>query len=154
MSGPRWIVAAILCCFRGSAQQYTITTLGGGAPPPTGIAAAHASIGDPPRVAVDARGNVYFGSLHSVFQVTPSGKLVRIAGIGRPGYAGDGGQAANAQLGEPDGIAIDGAGAVYVADSANQCVRKIDASGIISTIVGTGSAGFYGDGGPAAAAQL
>ncbi|HMC62339.1 MAG TPA: hypothetical protein VKJ01_24300, partial [Candidatus Solibacter sp.] len=61
-------------------QQYVISTIAGGVPPPTPVAARQASIGDPARVAVDAAGNVYFSSLHSVFKVDGGGTLTRIAG--------------------------------------------------------------------------
>ncbi|PWU12089.1 MAG: hypothetical protein C5B51_01430, partial [Terriglobia bacterium] len=136
------------------AQQYMISTVAGGVPPASGIPAVRASIGDPPRVAVDSAGNVYFGSLSSVFEVDRTGTLIRIAGTGRAGYAGDGGAAISAQLGAPNGIAADSAGNLYVADTASHTVRRISASGIITTYAGTGTPGFSGDGGPAVSAQL
>ena len=135
-------------------QQYIVSTIAGGVPPPTPMAAARASIGDPARVAVDSSGNVYFSSLHSVFKVDSGGTLTRIAGNGQAGYSGDGGPAASAQFLLPMGIAVDGAGNVYVADRDASVVRKIAASGIVSTVAGTGAAGFSGEGGLAAAAQL
>jgi len=134
-------------------QQYVISTIAGGVPPPTPIAALKASVGDPARVAVDASGNVYFAALHCVFKVDAGGTLTRIAGNGQPGYSGDGGPAINAQLSLPMGIAVDAAGNVYVADRDASVVRKITA-GIIDTVAGTGAAGFSGNGGPATAAQL
>ena len=75
--------------FGGSvwAQQYVISTIAGGAPPTTPDKALTASIGDPTRVATDAAGNVYFGSLHSVFKVDAAGTLTRFAGNGRAGNA-------------------------------------------------------------------
>ncbi|MBV9506118.1 MAG: hypothetical protein JO323_14055, partial [Acidobacteriia bacterium] len=136
------------------AQPYVITTVAGGAPPASGIQATQASIGDPPRVSVDASGNVYFGALHCVFRVNSSGVLIRIAGTARSGYTGDGGSALNAQLESPDGIAVDSAGNVYIADQGTNSVRKVAADGTISTYAGTGTAGFSGDGGPAIGAQL
>src|SRR5450432_3548803 len=135
-------------------QQYVISTIAGGVPPPTPVAASQASIGDPARVAVDAAGNVYFSSLHSVFKVDGGGTLTRIAGNGQPGYSGDGSAASNAQLSLPMGIAVDGAGNIYVADRDASVVRKIAANGIIGAVAGTGAAGFSGEGGPATAAQL
>jgi uncharacterized protein (TIGR03437 family) len=104
-------------------------------------------------VAVDAAGNVYFGSLHSVFKVDRLGALTRIAGTGRAGYTGDGGPALAAQLNFPDGIAVDSAGNIYVADRGAHVIRKI-AGGNIVTAAGNGTPGYSGDGGPAAAAQL
>jgi uncharacterized protein (TIGR03437 family) len=136
------------------AQQYVIATVAGGAPPASGIPAVKASIGDPPRVAVDAAGNLYFGSFSSVFEVDRTGTLMRIAGTGRRGNSGDNGPALSAQLSQPNGIAVDGAGNLYVADEAAHTVRRISAAGIITLYAGTGTPGFSGDGGPATAAQL
>ena len=105
-------------------------------------------------MAADTVGNVYFGSLHSVFKVDANGTLTRFAGNGRAGNSGDGGPATAAQLNFPMGIAIDGANNVFVADRDASVVRKIAANGIITTVAGTGKPGFAGDGGPAASAQL
>ncbi len=77
------------------------------------------------------------------------------AGTGSAGYSGDGGLAVSARLNAPIGVSLDGSGNMYVADAANHCVRKIDASTyIIRTIAGDGTAGFTGDTGPATAARL
>src|SRR5579872_7456507 len=117
-------------------QQYVISTIAGGSAPPTPTSAARASIGDPPRVAVDSAGNFYFGSLHSVFRVDSSGTLTRMAGNGRAGVSGDGGPAVNAQFLFPDGMAIDSSGNFFVADKAANIIRKIS-SGSITTYAGT-----------------
>jgi sugar lactone lactonase YvrE len=103
---------------------------------------------------VDPSGNVYFASVHSVFKVDRQGALTRIAGTGRYGVSGDGGPAITAQLAFPDGVAVDPAGNVYVADRAAHVIRKISTGGVISTFAGTGKSGFSGDGGPATNAQL
>ena len=144
----------LLFCGSVWAQQYVISTIAGGAPPATPASAAAASIGDPTRLATDGAGNVYFGSLHSVFKVDAGGTLTRLAGNGRAGNSGDGGPASAAQLSFPMGIAVDAAGNVFVADRDAAVVRKIAANGTISTVAGTGTAGFAGDGSAAAAAQL
>ena len=136
------------------AQQYVISTIAGGAPPPTPAVARSASIGDPTRLATDAAGNVYFGSLHSVFKVDAGGTLTRVAGNGRPGNSGDGGPAAAAQLSFPMGLAADTAGNLFVADRDASVVRKIAANGIITTVAGSGVPGFAGDGGAATSAQI
>jgi sugar lactone lactonase YvrE len=76
-------------------------------------------------------------------------------GNGTPGYSGDGGPAVNAELNNPSGIAVDGAGNLYIADPANNRIREVMAgAGIISTIAGNGTAGYSGDGGPATSAEL
>lgn len=134
-------------------QQYNISTFAGGAPPVTPAQATATSIGDPPRVAVDGSGNVYFAALHSVFKVDSAGTLTRIAGNGRSGYSGDNGPATSAQLAYPDGLAVDAAGNIYVSDRAVHVIRRISA-GTITTIAGNGSAGYSGDNGPAASAQF
>jgi uncharacterized protein (TIGR03437 family) len=144
----------LFCTGFAQAQQYVISTFAGGAAAPTPISAVNASIGDPPRVAVDGAGNFYFGGLHSVFKVDPSGNLTRVAGNGQSGYSGDGGIATAAQLEYPDGIAIDSAGNIYVADETANVVRVIAPTGTISTYAGQGTAGYTGDGGAATQAQL
>jgi uncharacterized protein (TIGR03437 family) len=144
----------LLCTGFAQAQQYVISTIAGGAALPTPVPAVGASIGDPPRVAADAAGNLYFGSMHSVFKVDAAGNITRIAGNGQSGYSGDGGVATAAQLEYPDGIAVDAAGNVYVADLAAHVVRIIAPNGTISTYAGQGTAGYAGDGGAAIEAQL
>ena len=144
----------VLVCAGPLDAQNVIETVGGGNAPITPISAVSASIGDPPRVALDRSGNLYFGSLHSVFKVDTSGTLTRVAGNGRSGYLGDGGPAIAAQLEYPAGIAIDAGGNIYIADRDAAVVRRISSSGIISTYAGTGSPGYTGDGGSAALAQL
>src|SRR5258707_1645805 len=78
----------------------------------------------------------------------------RIAGIGVSGFSGDGGPSIAALLAGPSGVAVDAAGNIYIADTANNRIRKISVGGTITTIVGTGTAGFSGDGDVATAAQL
>src|SRR2546422_1720213 len=136
------------------AQQYVISTIAGGAPPPTPIAAVNASIGLTYGVATDAAGNVYFTSDNCVFRLEQqNGVLTRVAGNSRAGYSGDGGPAINAQLSDPRGVAVDGAGNLFFVDFGNARIRKVSSSGIITTVAGGGSA-FPGDGGPATSAQL
>ncbi len=87
-------------------------------------------------------------------RVDPSGTISTMAGTGVPGYSGDGGPAVAAQFDGPRGLAGDGAGNLYVADDNNNRIRRIDPSGVITTVAGTGAADFSGDGGPARSAQL
>jgi uncharacterized protein (TIGR03437 family) len=148
------VLGFLLFCGSALAQPYVISTIAGGSAPPTPAVATKASIGDATRVAADAAGNVYFGSLHSIFKVDASGTMTRFAGNGRAGNSGDGGQATAAQLMFPMGIAVDAAGNILVADRDASVVRRIAPTGIIQTVAGNGTTGYTGDGGPATAAQL
>ena len=76
------------------------------------------------------------------------------AGTGKPGFAGDGGPAAQAQLDHPQGVAVDARGNLYIADTYNDRIRKVDTAGVITTIAGTGVSGGDGDNGPATSARL
>ena len=89
-----------------------------------------------------------------VRKVTPSGILSTIAGNGKQGYSGDGGPATSAALNGATGMAVDSAGNLYIADTLNSRIRKVDTSGVISTAAGNGAYGFSGDGGPATSAML
>ena len=128
------------------AQQYTMTTAAGGAPPPTPVSAMSTSIGQPGRVTVDSKGNIYFSSNNSVFKIDGSGNLTLVAGNSRPGFSGDGGPALQAQLNSPQGLALDKAGNLYIADSKNNRVRMVNPSGIIFTFAGTGASSAGGSG--------
>src|SRR5690348_8189335 len=79
------------------AQQYTISTVAGGAAPATPAAATSIPIGPPQRIASDGAGNLYFTSLNSVFRLDGAGSVTLIAGNSRPGFGGDGGPATQAQ---------------------------------------------------------
>jgi trimeric autotransporter adhesin len=138
----------------GSAQQYLISTYAGGAPPPTPAVGTTVSIGGPHGVAIDAAGNVYFASDYCVFKLDTKGVLTRVAGNSRGGFSGDGGPAASAQLHGSNGVVVDSAGNLYIADGANDRIRKVTPAGIISTVAGSGNRGYSGDGGPATSAQL
>jgi NHL repeat-containing protein len=87
-------------------------------------------------------------------RVDATGTITTVAGTGTPGAGGDGGSPTAAQLNAPEGVAITGDGAVFIGDTGNQKVREIDTQGTISTLAGTGTPGFSGDGGPPATAQL
>ena len=81
--------------------------------------------------------------------------ITTVAGTGSGGYSGDGGDATSATINGPHGVVIDSNGNIYFTEWSNNCVRKITVStGIISTIAGTGSAGYSGDGGLASSAEL
>jgi trimeric autotransporter adhesin len=140
--------------FLAFAQQYTISTFAGGAPPSTPTAAISTSIGSPQRTVIDAAGNLYFSSANTVFKMDTQGILTVVAGTSKPGFSGDTGPATSARLNNPQGIALDSAGNIYIADAGNNCVRMISTAGIITTVAGNQTASYYGDGFPATAAAL
>jgi len=107
-------------------------------------------------LASDAKGNIYIADSwnHRVRKIASNGVITTVAGTGQPGYAGDGGAATSAQLAYPRGLAVDAQGNLYIADSANSRIRKVAADGKISTVAGSGVAGYSGDGADAASAQL
>ena len=106
----------------------------------------------------DPSGALYFSATgnNQVVRLDPKGEtLAAFAGTGNVGYRGDGGPAAQAVLSQPAALAIDGAGNVFIADTMNNVVRRVDAkTGVITHVAGTGNEGFTGDGGPAAKAAL
>jgi uncharacterized protein (TIGR03437 family) len=134
--------------------------------------ATDAELETPDGIAVDAAGNLYiadtmnnrirkvtFGSPCSPTTGACPGIITTIAGSGPAdgimgGFSGDGGPAIKAQLNRPFGVVVDSAGNIFFTDSYNQRVRKIDTNGIITTLAGTGVAGFSGDGGPALSATM
>ena len=115
-----------------------------------------AQLSAPEGLAVDQQGDLYIADAGNdvVRKVTPEGTITTVAGNGTNGPAGDGGPAVRAELSIPTGLAVDARGNLYIADSANNRVRKVDLAGKISTVAGTGQAGWAGDDGPAASAEL
>jgi uncharacterized protein (TIGR03437 family) len=107
-------------------------------------------------VVVDAAGNLYIsdGNNAVVRKVNTAGIITTFAGNGSHGFAGDGGPATSAQLQDPQGLAVDSAGNLYIADNLNNRVRKVNTAGIITTIAGNGNVVASGDGGQAAAAAV
>jgi sugar lactone lactonase YvrE len=121
-----------------------------------GIPAIAAELSNPSGVAVDAAGNIYIADTgnNRIRKINTSGAISTIAGTGFAGVLGDGGPATMAQVNEPEGVAVGSSSNVYIVDYGNSKIREIDASGTISTIAGTGSIGYSGDGGLATAASL
>lgn len=141
-------------------QSGVVTTVAGtGLPENDGgrdVPAAEASFAGPYGVAVGADGSVYVTELvgNRVRRIRPDGTVTTVAGTGQPGYGGDGGPATSARLNGPAGVAVAADGSVYVTELKGHRVRRVGADGVITTVAGTGEAGFSGDGGPGAEAEL
>ena len=119
--------------------------------------ATEASLNEPKGVFVDGAGNVFVADErnHRVRRVDgETGIITSVAGNGTPGFSGEGGAAIDASLNYPSGVYLDGSNKLYIADADNHRVRMVDSSGIITTVAGTGSNDFSGDGGPATDAAL
>jgi uncharacterized protein (TIGR03437 family) len=115
-----------------------------------------AQLNRPSGLAVDAQGNWYVADTANsrVRKVQPGGNLFTIAGNGNASYFGDDGPATKGSVNQPEGVAADAAGNVYIADTLDHVVRKVTPDGVITTLAGTGGAGNSGDGGPAKLARL
>jgi uncharacterized protein (TIGR03437 family) len=126
----------------------------------TSLSTAGINLTSPKGVAVDAAGDVYIADTGNgrILEVTPVGSITKtttVAGTGVNGYSGDGSPATSAQLNNPYGVALDAAGNIYITDTNNQRIRMVSAAtGIITTVAGTGRSGYAGDGGPSTSAQL
>jgi uncharacterized protein (TIGR03437 family) len=148
-----------------AAGTNVITTLAGSGTPDVfsggfggdGGLATSSRLNNPAGVTVDSSGNIYIADTgnHRVRRVAANtGVITTVAGTGTAGYSGDG-VATATQLNSPSGVAVDGSGNIYIADTGNNRIRRIELStGTLSTIAGTGVAGFGGDGGSATDALL
>jgi uncharacterized protein (TIGR03437 family) len=139
-------------------QTYTVSTFAGVWLPelPENLPGVSVSLNEIGGVAVDATGNVFLSlpTYAAVMRLdATTGILTCVAGNGTSGFSGDNGPAVNAQLYGPNGLALDPAGNLYIADTNNRRIRKVT-NGIITTVAGNGVDGAAGDGGPAIAAEL
>ncbi len=141
--------SGVLSLFAGNGSATYFGTGDGGA-------ATAANMVAPMGIAADRYGNIYIADQNDnrIRKVDASGVITTIAGSGSAAYGGDGGAATAADIYNPAGVAVDTSGNVYIADTWNHVIRKINTSGIISTIAGNGTYGYSGDGGPATAAAL
>lgn len=145
---------------RIDAMSGAITTVAGSGTPGytgDGSAAIAAQLNAPAKVVVDAAGNLYIADTgNSVIRyvAASTGIIITIAGNGTVGYAGDSGIPTAASFHQPQGLAVDLGGHVYVADTGNNAIRYFGAGGSIVTIAGNGAPGFSGDGGNARVSQL
>ena len=153
----RTLLTGVLFAAAIARGQVIITVAGGGG---NGLGdngpATQADLSQPTAAAADAAGNIYIADYqgHRIRKVNTSAIITTIAGNGTLGSSGDNGPAASALIGNPWGIAVDSSGNVYFSDRINQRVRKITPAGTITTVAGTGTSGFSGEGGQATSASL
>jgi class 3 adenylate cyclase len=136
------------------ASIVTVAGTGVAGDGPDGRAATATDLAHPSALALDSDGRLYVVDGNRVRRVNANGTMTTIAGTGNAGSTGDGGPATSADLDGPQAIAVDSAGDVFIADTGNNRVRRVDLRGIISTIAGSGQPGFGGDGAPANQALL
>ena len=112
--------------------------------------ATAARLNYPIGVAVDGAGNLFIADLnnHRIRKVDSAGVITTVAGTGRYGFSGDGGAGTEARLQSPYGVAVDGAGNLFIADAGNERIRKVDSAGVITTVAGTGQFGSSSTAGP------
>lgn len=119
-----------------------------------GGSATSAQLNYPEGVVVSSAGDIYISDRNNArVRVVSSGVITTFAGTGTPGYSGDNGQATQAQLNQPSGLALDSAGRLLICDDMNHRIRRVE-SGTITTICGIGASGMAGDGAPAVNAQI
>jgi sugar lactone lactonase YvrE len=150
------LIAITLLASRAGAQAIT-TVAGNGAAGYSGdnASATLAQLNHPFSVAADALGNYYIADrANNRIRKVAAGIITTIAGTGSAGFGGDNGPATAAAISDPTGLAVDNTGNIYIADRGNNRIRKIDATGTITTIAGNGNAAFSGDNGPAVQAEL
>jgi DNA-binding CsgD family transcriptional regulator/sugar lactone lactonase YvrE len=148
--------AAVLLSAREPGSSATMTTVAGtgvaafsaDGSPPTGTALAR-----PVALALDSGDRLYVVDGNRVRTITGK-KVLTVVGTGQAGYGGDGGAATAARLNSPHALAFDSKGNLYIADTLNHSIRRVDRHGVITTVVGTGEPGNSGDGGPGTTATL
>jgi len=147
-----------MLAFCATAQQYTISTIGGnGSSGYVDGQTVGSQFNIPVATAVDTKGNVYIAdSVNHRVRMISNGTISTVAGTGTAGYSGDGGQATLAELNYPSGVAVDKAGNLYISDMKNQVIRKVTSAGVISTYAGNQALGegFGTDNIPATSGQL
>jgi sugar lactone lactonase YvrE len=120
--------------------------------------ATSATLSTPAGIALDAAGTgiLFIADTQNqrIRKVDLSGTITTVAGNGTNAFSGDGGPATSASLNFPEGVAVDSSGNIFIADTSNNRIRKVDAGGIITTVAGNGNFGFSGDGGSAINASL
>jgi hypothetical protein len=119
--------------------------------------APKAELWSPQGLAINSEGDLFIADPDSdvVREVKPDGVISTVAGVAnKGGFSGDGGKATAAELDEPEGVAVNSAGDLYIADTGSNRIQEVNTSGIISTVAGDGTDGYSGDGGKATSAEL
>jgi sugar lactone lactonase YvrE len=154
----RFVLGALVLLLAVTASRADkLVLVAGGTKDGDGIPATQAQLKTPFGVAFDKAGNVYFVEYtgHRVRKIDAKGVVTTVAGTGEKGDGGDGGPALKATFNNMHSLAVTPDGDIYVADTGNNRVRKIDAkTGVVTTVAGTGEKGFSGDEGPAAKAKF
>lgn len=154
-AGPAWVAAGP--ALAASKRIFTVAGIGAQGRVADGEAIATARLDQPYGVEMGPDGSLYmanFGSNQVLRLDRRAGKIFVVAGTGEKGHAGDGGPAKTAVLSSPHEVRFDRGGNMVVAERDANVVRFVSKAGLVSTLVGTGMAGFGGDAGPAAQAQL
>ncbi len=157
--GMKLAICVFSVVFSGSVTGQIVTTIAGngtyGLSGDGGVATS-AKLAAPAQVVLDASGNIFIADAenHRIRKVSTSGTITTVAGADSAGFSGDGSAATNARLNGPYGLAVDATGNVFIADYYNNRIRKVNTSGVIRTIAGTGTAGYSGDGSAATGAKL
>jgi DNA-binding beta-propeller fold protein YncE len=140
------------------AYTYIVTIAGrmGASYGGDGGLATSACIKEPMAMAIGRTGMIYIADQlnHRIRRIDTKGIITTVAGNGKAGFSGDGGAATDARLNRPSGVALDAQGNLYISDHLNHRIRKVDMTGIITTVAGIGESGYSGDGGEAKKAKI
>ena len=155
-SAPVRVAIAVKAENEGELVHIIDTVFGGGSATEDGVQAFEAKLSLPYGVFVTPAGEVYIADTNNqkIRKVDALGVITTVAGTGQRGFSGDGGLANRARLQDPRGVFVPPAGVVYIADTNNHRIRKVDAQGVITTVAGTGRPGFSADRGRALQTQL
>jgi hypothetical protein len=147
-------VLASLCC-QDAGAQARVTTVAGGYVGDARVATT-AALYEPQYAATDSAGDIYVADYldHRIRKVSTTGTISTVVGTGIAAFGGDGGPATSARINLPAGVVVDTHSNLIFCDSGNNRIRKVSAAGIVTTIAGTGVAGFSGDGGLATTAKI
>jgi len=149
-------VAAVLLSAREPVPMATISTVagtGGVAFSADGSPPAETALARPVALALDSADHLYVIDGNRVRSISGR-KVLTVVGTGEAGYSGDGGPATAARLNSPHALAFDSQGNLYIADTLNHSIRRVDRRGVVTTVAGTGEPGYSGDGAPGTAARL